>query len=265
MVHTDIDRGGERVSEFDTPKGRPVRNALHAAMSAAPAQRAAAEAAATDFHQGLWRALRAEIRWAFTPPRVWLTGVVANLLLTAAWLVVQRLTATHVHRAPSDYHHAGFYHHQLDWVILISTYFASFVLADVTTTNVLGADHHRVAKGLSEGTPFWRVLLLKNLTLLVIVGLPTLSVAMALTLWKQTPAHPRSDRTSVRARHQKLRASRHRRDRLGDRHSGGLLVGAQARTTVQVTSLALVSDTLRRRRHRRRGQDRPGSRAVPGK
>ena len=35
---------------------------------------------------------------------------------------------------------------------------------------------------------FWRVLLLKNLTLLVIVGLPTLSVAMALTLWKQTPA-----------------------------------------------------------------------------
>ena len=64
----------------------------------------------------------------------------------------------------------------------------SGVLADVTTTNVLGADHHRVAKGLSQGAPFWRVLLLKNLTLLVIVGLPTLSVAMALTLWKQTPA-----------------------------------------------------------------------------
>jgi hypothetical protein len=189
IVHTDVHCGGERMSEFNTPKRRPVRNALHAAMSAAPAQRAAAEAAATDFHQGLWPALRAEIRWAFTPPRVWLTGVVANLVLAVAWLAVQGLSATHVHPAPSHYHHAGFYHHhQLDWVILISTYFASFVLADVTTTNVLGADHHRIAKGLSEGTPFWRVLLLKNLTLLVIVGLPTLSVAMALTLWKQTPA-----------------------------------------------------------------------------
>jgi hypothetical protein len=178
------------MSEFNTPKRRPVRNALHAAMSAAPAQRAAAEAAATDFDQGLWAALRAEIRWAFTPPRIWLTGVVANLVLAVAWLVAQRMTATHVHhRVPSHYHHPGFYHHnQLDWVVLISTYFASFVLADVTTTNVLGADHHRVAKGLSGGAPFWRVLLLKNLTLLVIVGLPTLSVAMALTLWKQTPA-----------------------------------------------------------------------------
>ena len=163
IVHTDVHCGGERMSEFNTPKRRPMRNALHAAMSAAPAQRAAAEAAATDFHQGLWPALRAEIRWAFTPPRVWLTGVVANLVLAVAWLVVQGLSATQVHRAPSHYHHAGFYHHhQLDWVILISTYFASFVLADVTTTNVLGADHHRVAKGLSEGTPFWRVLLLKT-------------------------------------------------------------------------------------------------------
>jgi hypothetical protein len=178
------------MSEFDMPKRRPERNPLYAAMSAAPAQRAAAEAAATDFDQGLWAALRAEIRWAFTPPRIWLTGVLANLLLAVAWLVVQGMTATHVHhRVPSHYHHPGFYHHhQLDWVILISTYFASFVLADVTTTNVLGADHHRVAKGLSEGAPFWRVLLLKNLTLLVIVGLPTLTVAMALTLWKHTPA-----------------------------------------------------------------------------
>ncbi len=176
--------------EFDTPKRRPVRNALHAAMSAAPAQRAAAEAAATDFDQGLLPALRAEIRWAFTPPRIWLTGVVANLVLAVGWLVIQRTTAApHVHRVPSHYHHAGVLHHNhIDWVVLIGIYLASFVLADVTTTNVLGADHHRVAKALAEGAPFWRVLLLKNLTLLVIVGLPTLSAAMALTLWKQTPA-----------------------------------------------------------------------------
>jgi hypothetical protein len=177
------------MSEFGRPRGAAVRNVLHAAMSAAPAQRAAAEAAATDFDQGLWPALRSEIRWAFTPPRVWLTGVVANVVLAVAWLVAQRLSAPHVHPAPSHYHHAGFYHdNQIDWVVVIGAYFASFVLADVTTTNVLGADHHRVAKGLAGGAPFWRVLLLKNLTLLVIVGLPTLSAAMALTLWKQTPA-----------------------------------------------------------------------------
>lgn len=29
----------------------------------------------------------------------------------------------------------------LDWVILVGTYFASFLLADVITTNVLGVDH----------------------------------------------------------------------------------------------------------------------------
>ena len=96
------------MSEFDTPKRRPVRNALHAAMSAAPAQRAAAEAAATDFNQGLWPALRAEIRWAFTPPRIWLTGVVANLVLAVVWLDVPAPDRfARPSRAPSHYHHAG--------------------------------------------------------------------------------------------------------------------------------------------------------------
>ena len=72
-------------------------------------------------------------------------------------------------------------------MILIGTYFSSWVLADVTTTNLLGADHYRVLKGLSDGVPLWRILLIKNLALLVIVGLPTLAAAMALTLWLETP------------------------------------------------------------------------------
>ncbi|MBW0016719.1 MAG: hypothetical protein JO236_04115 [Mycobacterium sp.] len=167
-----------------------MRDALLGALTPQASHRAAAEHAAKHFDQGFWRALRDEIRWAFTPPRIWLSGVVVNLVLAVVWLVFQRMTAHPVqHPMAHRYHHAGFYHQrQIDWVILISTYFASFVLADVTTTNVFGADHHRVAKGLSDGTPFWRVLLLKNLTLLAIVGVPTLLVAMALTLWKQTPA-----------------------------------------------------------------------------
>ena len=128
---------------------------------------------ARDFQKNLWSAVGAAIRWAFTAPRTWLMGVVANLFFAAAWLVVQPLTA-------------GRHHH--DWVILIGTYFSSWVLADVTTTNLLGADHYRVLKGLSDGVPFWRMLMIKNLALIVIVGLPTLAAAMALTLWLESPA-----------------------------------------------------------------------------
>jgi hypothetical protein len=138
----------------------------------APDRHAAAETAAADLRLGLWAAVVAEIRWAFTPPRDWLSGVGVNLLLALVFLIVDPL---HVHR------------HQ-DWVILVGTYFASFILADVTTTNTLGVDYIRVGKALHDGVPLWRVLLVKNIALIVIVGLPTLAVAMAMTLWMETPA-----------------------------------------------------------------------------
>jgi hypothetical protein len=67
-------------------------------------------------------------------------------------------------------------HH--DWVLLVG----------VTTTNLLGTDDIRVCKALRGGAPLWRVLLVKNLALVVIVGLPTLAAAMATTLWLDTPA-----------------------------------------------------------------------------
>jgi hypothetical protein len=159
--------------QFQTPMPPRVRAALRAAVRASAPRPAAAERAAKDFEHDLWPAVRAEIRWAFTPPRTWLMGVVANLFLAAGWLLIQPLT-------PAGGHH--------DWVILVGTYFASWVLADVTTTNLLGADHYRVRKALSDGVPLWRMLLIKNLALIVIVGLPTLAAAMALTLWLETPA-----------------------------------------------------------------------------
>ncbi len=137
-----------------------------------PVRSRAAENAAAALQLDWWAAVVAEIRWAFTPPRVWLSGVGANLVLALVWLFVDPL---HLHR------------HQ-DWVILVGTYFSSFILADVTTTNLLGVDHIRVGKALRDGVPLWRVLLVKNLALLVIVGLPTLAVAMAMTLWMETPA-----------------------------------------------------------------------------
>ncbi|WP_197503893.1 hypothetical protein [Mycobacterium sp. 852002-30065_SCH5024008] len=150
-----------------------ARAALHAAVRASAPRPAAARRAAKDFaNPAMGAAVLAEIRWAFTAPRTWLMGVVANIIFAAAWLLVQPLTIGR---------------HHTDWVILIGTYFSSWVLADVTTTNLFGADHYRVLAGLSDGVPFWRILLIKNLALLAIVGLPTLLAAMVLTLCLETP------------------------------------------------------------------------------
>lgn len=148
-----------------------ARATVRATARASAPRPDAARRAAKDLRRWLGPAVAAEIRWAFTPPRTWLMGVVANLVLAVGWLVVQPLTAGR---------------HQ-DWVILVGTYFSSWVLADVTTTNLLGADHYRVQQALSEGVPFWRVLLIKNIALLIIVGLPTLLAAMLLTLWMESP------------------------------------------------------------------------------
>ncbi len=142
-----------------------VRAAVVAFVRASAPRPAAARRAAKDFQQGLLRAVCAEIRWAFTRPRTWLMGVVANLVFAFGWLVVQPLTV-------------GW---QQDWVILVGTYFSSWILADVTTTNVLGGDHYRVLTAVRDAVPVSRILLTKNLALLVIVGLPNLAAAMALT------------------------------------------------------------------------------------
>jgi hypothetical protein len=50
---------------------------------------------------------------------------------------------------------------------------------------MLGVDRVRVEKSLENGTRLWHLLSIKNLALLVIVGLPTLALAVALTLWTE--------------------------------------------------------------------------------
>lgn len=147
--------------------------ALRAFARASAPRPAAAERAAAGLARPLPAAVLAEIRWAFTPPRTWLMGVLANLVLAALWLAVQPLTPHGRHQ---------------DWVVLVGTYFSSFILADVTTTNIFGADHYRVRRGLADGVPLWRIILVKDLTLVALVGLPTLGAAMALTLWFEKPA-----------------------------------------------------------------------------
>ena len=170
MLFSDLT--GSRITVekvLQTPRVRALASSLLRPSERRPA---AALKAAQDLQLALPSGVAAEVRWAFTPPRSWLLGVAANLVLALVWLLVQPL---HPHR-----------HH--DWVILIGVYFSSFILADVTTTNMLGIDHIRVRQALREGVPLWRVLLVKNLALVVIVGLPTLAAAMAMTLWLETPA-----------------------------------------------------------------------------
>ena len=84
-----------------------------------------AQKAAGELRRGLWPAVLAEIRWAFRPPRAWLSGVAVNLGLSTFWLLVQP-----VRHEPHR-----------DWVVLVGTYFSSFILADVTTSNVLGVNN----------------------------------------------------------------------------------------------------------------------------
>ena len=115
---------------------------------------------------GLLRLVAQDLRWAFRRPYGWLLGIGINLVLSLAYLVVVPLRGG-THR---------------DWAVLVGTYFAVFVLADVTTTNVLGVDTERTRLRLLRGISLTRILVVKNLALLVIVGLPTLVATAVITV-----------------------------------------------------------------------------------
>ncbi len=122
--------------------------------------------AAPYARRGLLRMVGEDLRWAFRRPFGWLVGIAVNLVLSLAYLVVTPL-ASGAHR---------------DWAILVGTYFAVFILADVTSTNVLGVDADRTRLRLLRGVPLTKILLVKNLALLVIVGLPTLVATAWITI-----------------------------------------------------------------------------------
>lgn len=129
------------------------------------AEVAAIEARAPQRRALLWHVLD-EVRWSFTPPCTWLTGAAVNFALSLLWLAAVPLTG----RRHSD------------WAIVVGTYFAVFILADVTTTNLLGADAVRVRDALLREVPLRRILLVKNLALLMIVGLPTALATVLVTV-----------------------------------------------------------------------------------
>lgn len=123
-------------------------------------------AAPSHARAGLGRMVAQDLRWAFQRPYGWLIGIVCNLVLSVAYLAIDPLR-TGTHR---------------DWAILVGTYFAVFILADVTSTNVLGVDAERTRLRLLRGVPLTKILLVKNLALLVIVGIPTLVVTAWITV-----------------------------------------------------------------------------------
>jgi hypothetical protein len=114
----------------------------------------------------------AEVRWAFTLPCDWMLGVAANLALSLIYLLFVPLTG----------------HERGSGVVLVGTYFAVFILADVTTTNLLGPDARRVSASVALGTPLRWLLLVKNLVLLLVVGVPTLALTAGLTLRDDAPS-----------------------------------------------------------------------------
>ena len=113
-----------------------------------------------------------DLRWAFTRPFSWLVGIGVNLVLSVVYLVWVPLS--------------GGSHD--DWAILVGTYFAVFVLADVTSTNVLGVDAERTRLRLRSGVRLGEVLLVKNLVLLAVVGLPVLVTTGIITAYGE-PEH----------------------------------------------------------------------------
>ena len=121
---------------------------------------------ATFPQPGLLRMIAEDLRWAFRRPYGWLLGIGVNLLLSLAYLVVVPLRGG-AHR---------------DWAVLVGTYFAVFVLADVTSTNVLGVDTERTRLRLLRHVTLLRILLVKNIALLVIVGLPTIVATAIITI-----------------------------------------------------------------------------------
>lgn len=138
--------------------------------SASPSEKAAATRADPTVPRGLHRQIWSDLRWSFRPPWVWLSGIVFNLVLSLLYLFIDPLSSG-PHR---------------NWAIIVGSYFAVFVLADVTTTNVLGADAVRVTRALAQRVSLQRILLVKNLTLLIIVAVPTVIATAAITVVTET-------------------------------------------------------------------------------
>jgi len=125
---------------------------------------------------GLLRAVAGDLRWHLSCDKGWLNGLLTNVILVVAYFVFR------------NYDYQGLT--ELT-VIDIATGVAMYSMCGVYNTNQLGPDHERVRASLARGERLWRILLVKNLALGVIVVPITLVgsalVPVLLGQWRQIP------------------------------------------------------------------------------
>lgn len=110
-------------------------------------------------------ALKEELKWTFTLPMTWLQGVLINLVLAGVYRLFWTLEANP----------------KYDTVLLYTVYFATFIMADVTTTNIFGADLERTWRKLQQGESFRAILMRKNVIQFLVIILPFLLITYAWT------------------------------------------------------------------------------------
>lgn len=96
---------------------------------------------------------------------LWLQSVIVNLALSLFYLIF---------RQPDL---GGHY----DTVVLYCVYFATFMLADVTTTNIFGLDIPRTTQALRNNQSFLHILLRKNAVQFTVIVLPVLTLTAGWT------------------------------------------------------------------------------------
>ena len=129
------------------------------------------DADALEPRLGLVRDIADEIRWTFTRRIGWVGQILLNLAFGVPVVVATTWNSHH-----DDVRVSGF-----------ATSIAGWVLASALNTNQLGFDADRSASSLRDGDTAWRILLLKNLAVLVVLAPPILATSVILRL---TVAHP---------------------------------------------------------------------------
>ena len=119
---------------------------------------------------GLVRDVVDEIRWTFTKRLGWIAQIALNLAIGVPAVIV-----TTWNHHTDDVRVSGF-----------ATSLAGWVLASALNGNQLGFDADRAAASFRAGDTAWRVLFLKNLSILVVLAPPILLASVVLRL---TVAH----------------------------------------------------------------------------
>jgi len=139
--------------------------------SPAPGRPRGSDGDALEPRSGLVRDVIDEIRWTFTRRLGWVGQIALNLAIG-----VPTVLATTWNHHSDDVRVTGF-----------ATSLAGWVLASALNCNQLGFDADRAAASFRLGDTAWRVLFLKNLSILVVLAPPILLSSVVLRL---TVAHP---------------------------------------------------------------------------